>query len=93
MSDTAPSLIDDQLMAFLKRTAESRGKPIDAIDPTARFFDLGILDSLSLLDFIGVIEKRYGLEIDGKDIIPEHFESLAAVGAYLHKRLGAAEGR
>jgi acyl carrier protein len=79
----------DGLVTVLKEMASSRGKPIDCLDPGARFFDLGIIDSLSLLDFISFIEKHYGLVIDGADIVPEHFESLAAVSAYLEKRLGA----
>ena len=89
MPDIA-SVSVDALVTFLEQTASSRGKPIESIDPGARFFDLGIIDSLSLLDFISFIEKQYGLVIDGVDIVPEHFESLDAVRDYLQKRLGAS---
>jgi acyl carrier protein len=77
----------DEIVAFLKELSAARGKPVGDIAPAAHFFDLGLLDSLSLLDFITFIEKRYSIEIPGQDIVPENFESLLAVTQYLASRL------
>ena len=90
----APTLtrIQDEVVAYLQRVSAARGRPEREIAPEASFFDLGLLDSLSLLDFVSFLEGVCAIEIPGHDIVPDNFASLAAVTAYLRRRLdGAAE--
>ena len=88
MSITAPSQLAEELTAYLRQASAARGRPFTTLDPRAAFFDTGVLDSLSLLDFVSHIERRYQIPVPGPDIAPENFGSLAAVVAYLNARLG-----
>ncbi len=85
--------MEQELKAYILQTSAERGNPIRDLMPEDSFIDKGLLDSLSLLEFVVFIETRYGIKIPGEDIVPEHFESLAAVTAYLRKRFRPAEER
>ncbi len=87
MSTPVHAQLADELTEYLRETSAARGRPFTTLDPRAAFFDTGVLDSLSLLDFVSHIERRYQIPVPGPDIAPENFGSLAAVVAYLHARL------
>ncbi len=80
--------VQEELKAYLVKAAAARGRHVTDIGPDAPLMEAGILDSLSLLDFVLFIEKRYGIEVPGEEIEPEDFGSLAGVTAYLCRRFG-----
>lgn len=47
------------------------------------FFDDGILDSFDLISLVSELDQTYGISIDGLDIIPTNFCSIAAIEALL----------
>ena len=49
--------------------------------------DSGVIDSLSIMDIRTFIEKRYLFSVADADLVPENFESLAAMSAYIAKKL------
>ncbi len=83
--------IERELKTYLLQTALADRKPITDIKPDDSFMNNGILDSLSLLDFVLFIERRYHIKIPGEEIVPENFDSLAAVTAYLYRKLERRE--
>jgi acyl carrier protein len=46
----------------------------------------GILDSLSLLQLVVFLEGRFGITVGDADLLPEHFESVNTICAYLRTR-------
>ena len=46
----------------------------------------GILDSMGLLRLIAFLEQQIGLTIDDGEVVPENFESLRAIHAFLAKK-------
>ena len=46
----------------------------------------GILDSLSLLRLVVFLEERFKLTVDEIDLLPENFDSVNAICAYLRAR-------
>jgi acyl carrier protein len=58
--------------------------------------ETGILDSLSLLRLVGFIQERFGIAVDDVDLVPEHFDSVDAISAYLRSgdkgKVGQAGG-
>lgn len=79
--------IEEQLAAHLIESAKKRGKPLSAIDKDRPFFEAGVLDSLSLLDFVAFVEKQFGVEVASRDIVPENFGTLRSVGEYVARRI------
>jgi acyl carrier protein len=84
-------VMQQQLKAYLCETLEAQGRPVGDIAPDAALIDEGILDSLLLLDFVLLIERRCRIKIPGEDIVPEHFGSLDAVATYLRERFGLGD--
>ena len=46
----------------------------------------GILDSLSLLRLVVFLQDRFQLTVDETDLLPENFDSVNAICAYLRTR-------
>ena len=81
--------IRDEIAAYLSGVAESRGIPASVLGPDVALMETGILDSLSLLDFIRFVERRWSIPIAEAEIVLDNFGTIAAVTAYLQRRLGA----
>ena len=47
------------------------------------FFEDGLLDSFDLVTLVADLDKAYGISIDGMDIVPDNFSSVAAIEALL----------
>jgi acyl carrier protein len=92
MDQSTRTTIEQEMTAHLMEVSAARGKPA-IIDPDQSFFEAGILDSLSLLDFVSFVEQRYGLDVEGRDIVPENFGSVRSVADYVCRRLHQATPR
>ena len=64
--------------------------------PTARTHPLaedehllanGIVDSLGVLDLVAYLEREFGITIGDDDLVPEHFESLRRLTAFVQDRI------
>ena len=55
--------------------------------------ETGIIDSLSLLRLVVFIQQRLGITVDDVDLVPEHFDSVDAICAYLRSREGGRTGQ
>jgi acyl carrier protein len=45
----------------------------------------GMLDSHDVVTLVAMLDKTYGISIDGVDIIPEHFQNFDTIAALLRK--------
>ena len=55
--------------------------------------ETGVLDSLSLLKLVLFVQERFGIAVDDVDLVPEHFDSVDAICAYLRSRAGQGAGQ
>jgi acyl carrier protein len=46
----------------------------------------GILDSLSLLQLVVFLEERFGITVGDADLLPQNFETVNTICAYLRAR-------
>jgi len=53
--------------------------------------ETGVLDSLSLLRLVVFIQERFGITVDDVDLVPENFDSVDAICAYLRSQEGASQ--
>lgn len=49
--------------------------------------EMGIIDSVKMLELIEYIEINFGIQVDEDDMVPEHFDSISAIVRYIQKRL------
>jgi acyl carrier protein len=48
--------------------------------------ELSVIDSLVMVDLIAHLEKTYNITIDEDDMVPENFDSLAAIADYVARK-------
>jgi acyl carrier protein len=55
--------------------------------------ETGVLDSLSLLRLVVFVQERFGVTVDDVDLVPENFDTVNAICAYLLSRTGEGAGQ
>ena len=58
-----------------------------SLDENESLIEGGIIDSLGLIDLVGYIENTYGIIVGEDDLVPENFDSLAAIQTYISNRI------
>lgn len=43
----------------------------------------GVIDSMAMVDLITHLEKTYSISVDEDDMVPENFDSVDAITAYV----------
>ena len=52
------------------------------------FVEDGFLDSFDIVSLVSIIEEKYGITIDGMDVVPENFCTAEAIMALIEKSRG-----
>ena len=55
------------------------------------FIEAGMLDSFDVINLVTDIEEKFGIQIDGSDILPENFCSIKAIENLIVKSGGTFE--
>ena len=56
----------------------------------ASFLDEGIVDSMNVLEIVGFVEKRFGIKVNDQEIVPDNFDSVSKLAAFVAKKQPAA---
>jgi D-alanine--poly(phosphoribitol) ligase subunit 2 len=75
--------LEDDLRDYILALPAARAQGLTALGRDDDFVEMGVFDSISLLEFVMHLEKRLGIKIPGEDVDPDNFGSLAAISAYL----------
>lgn len=51
--------------------------------------EVGVIDSVGVLELIEHVESTYDLQIPDADVLPENLDSIDAIARYVAKRLNA----
>jgi len=54
--------------------------------PDESLFESGALDSFTLPDLVSGLEQEFGVSIPDSDLVPERFDTVTKIEAYLDKR-------
>lgn len=77
-----------EIRALLKRVAAG-GDP-ERIPEGASLLTSGVIDSLAMVQLVTALESAYGIAILEDELVPEHFDSVRAIAAFVDtKRRGA----
>jgi acyl carrier protein len=49
--------------------------------------DRGIIDSTGAMELVTFIESEFGVEVSDQDLVPENLDSLAAITAFVTRKL------
>jgi acyl carrier protein len=56
-------------------------------DDDASFLDEGIVDSMNVLELVTFVEDTFGVSVDDQDIVPDNFDSVSRLAAYVLSRM------
>jgi acyl carrier protein len=65
----------------------SRARNLKDEDP---LLEIGVLDSLGVLDVVAFIEKEFQITLSDEDLLPEHFQSVASLAAFVSQKLNGS---
>lgn len=52
----------------------------------ASFLNEGIIDSANVMELILFVEEKFGVEVTDEDIVPDNFDSVAQIAAYVRRK-------
>lgn len=52
----------------------------------ASFLENGIVDSMGVMQLVMFIEERFGMPVHDSEIIPDNFDSIERLGAYVQRK-------
>jgi len=61
---------------------DSLKEEFDHLDYDDSLLELGIVDSVKMLDLIAFIEDTFQIKVDEEDLYPENFDSINAIVEY-----------
>lgn len=50
----------------------------------------GVLDSVSILRLVVFIEEHFRIQVEDEELIPENFQSVVTLTAYVERKTGTA---
>jgi acyl carrier protein len=61
----------------------------ESLQADENLLEQGVIDSLAIVKLVGFLEDRFSIEVDDEERIPENFESILALAAYVQKKRNA----
>ena len=52
----------------------------------ASLLEEGIVDSMNVLELVTFVEGEFGLKVSEKDIVPDNFDSVSSLAAYIQRK-------
>lgn len=62
---------------------------VDRLSETESLLETGLIDSTGILELVAFLEEHFGIRVEDEDLIPENFDSIAAIAAYLDRTLAS----
>ncbi len=59
-----------------------------SLDDGASFMANHVLDSTGFIELISFVEERFGLQVKDEEMLPENFDSLRNIEAYVTRKRG-----
>jgi acyl carrier protein len=82
-------MIEEQVRHFVAENMLYSGNGFTLSD-TASFLEHGIADSTSVLELIMFVEEDFGLDVEDEEIVPDNFDSVAGLAAYIRRKTARA---
>lgn len=58
------------------------------VDDEASLLGQGIIDSTGVLEMVVFVEDAFGIAVADEEVVPENFDSIAALAAYVEDKRG-----
>jgi acyl carrier protein len=83
------SSVETRVRKFIADNFPLRAKP-EAIDADESLMGAGVIDSAGVLELVEFVEAEFGLTIPFEDLVPENFDTIRNVTAYVSAHVATA---
>ena len=66
------------------------GKQVASVGPDDSLLETGTLDSVGVMQLVAFLETTYGIKVEDDDLMPENFDTLAAISSFVRGRQASA---
>lgn len=73
-----------KVAGFVAKLALSEGGT--AITPDTSLLDSGLVDSTGIIEVVSFLEAEFGITIADEDIVPENFENVRRIAAFVESK-------
>lgn len=80
--------VEDRVRDFVLRQFPLARK--SGVKPDAKWLEMGLIDSLGILDLIHFLEEEFSIHVSDEELSPENFQSLAAVVLFVDAKQAAS---
>jgi acyl carrier protein len=63
--------------------ANELGRNVGPVGDSESLLEAGVIDSLGVLQLVASLESRYGVSVTDDEMLPENFETIAAIAAFV----------
>lgn len=78
----------DNIRNFI--ATEICGGNCEPIADSDLLIDQGIIDSMGIIVLLGFLEEKFAVTIEGDELLPENFATLAAISTLVDQKNGIA---
>ena len=92
MSETEVLQETDSVAEDVRGFLEERiplARDVRRLDDDASLLEAGIIDSMGVLELVDFIDERFGLAVREEDMVPENFDSIAGIVAFVRRSQAA----
>ncbi len=65
---------------------ESLKEEFDSLDHDDSLLELGIIDSVKMMQLIEFLEKKFSIKIEDDELYPENFDSVNAIVSFVESK-------
>ncbi|RII27107.1 MAG: acyl carrier protein [Geobacter sp.] len=74
---------DNEIIRQFIMSELMRGKNVSDLKVTDNLIETGVIDSLGIQILISFLEKNFSVSIADEDLIPDNFETIDAIWAFV----------
>ena len=67
-------------------------RKVEGVGDHDSLLESGVIDSMAVLEIVGHIEQQYGVTVSDDDMMPENFDTIEAIAAFIASRRDETRG-
>ncbi|HET8568510.1 MAG TPA: acyl carrier protein [Candidatus Limnocylindria bacterium] len=85
--------VEGRVAAFVREELLApQGRAGEELGADTSLFRTGIVDSFGLLSLVTFLEQEYGISVRDEEMVPENFDSVATIAAFVARRSAGKGG-
>ena len=80
--------IQQSVRAFIQNDLK---RDVKGVSDSESLLEAGVVDSLAVLSLIQFIEKQYGMTVAEDEMMPENFDTIEAIAAFVERRRSSGD--